>query len=162
MKNFPLLKEEQEAKQSRKQAGNSSARRFSRAMPVAWGDSTKEDEGTEEEDAVVALMARSDSDSDDEPLDSLAQLKDKECGLNKAKLEELLFTLMDECDAINFENCMLKDACSELKRDIRRLEHTNEVLKSEKLEIDKKTLVLHEDLNKLKETLSMKEEVFEH
>jgi len=46
-------------------------------------------------------MARSDSNSDDKPLDSLAQLKDKVRGLNKAKLEELLFTLMDECDAIS-------------------------------------------------------------
>ena len=105
-------------------------------------------------------MARSDTDSDDEPLDSLAQLKDKVRGLNKAKLEDLLFTLMDECDSINSENCMLKDICSELKRDIRELEHENEILKSEKLEVDNKTLVLHEDLNKLKETLSMKEEVF--
>jgi len=87
-------------------------------MLVAWGDSTEEDEGTEEEDATVALIARSDFDSDDEPLDSLAQLKDKVRGLNKAKLEELLFTLMDECDAINFENCMLKDACFELKKRI--------------------------------------------
>ena len=46
-------------------------------MLAAWGDSTKEDEGTEEEDAAVALLARSDSNSDDEPLDSLAQLKNK-------------------------------------------------------------------------------------
>ena len=113
MKNCQLLKEEQEAKQSRKQdrkqAGNSFGRHFSRAMFAAWGDSTEEDEGTEEEDAAIALMAKSDSDSDDEPLDSLAQLKDKLRGLSKAKLEELLFTLMDECDAINSENCMLKD-----------------------------------------------------
>jgi len=84
-------------------------------MLAAWGDSTEEDEGIEEEDAAVALMAKSDSDSDDEPLDSLAQLKDRVCGLSKAKLQELLFTLMDECDAINFENCMLKNACSKLK-----------------------------------------------
>ena len=101
-------------------------------MLAAWEDSTDEDEGTEEEDAAVALMARSDFDSDDEPLDSLAQLKDKVRGLSKAKLEELLFTLIDECDAINFENCMLKDKCSELKKDIRELEHENKILKSEK------------------------------
>ena len=61
-------------------------------------------------------MARSETESDDDSLDSLAQLKDKVRGLNKAKLEKLLFTVMDECDAINSENCMLKDACSELKR----------------------------------------------
>ena len=53
-----------------------------------------------------------------------------------------------------------RDICSELKRDIRELEHENEILKSKKLEVDNKTLVLYEDLNKLKETLSMKEEVF--
>ena len=129
-------------------------------MLAAWGDSTEDGEGTEEEDAAIAFMARSDTYSDDEPLDSLAQLKDKVRGLNKAKLEDLLFILMDECDSINSENCMLKDICSELKRDIRELEHENEILKSEKLEVDNKTLVLHEDLNKLKETLSMKEEVF--
>jgi len=102
-------------------------------------------------------MAKSDSDSDDEPLENLAQLKDKVRGLNKAKLEELLFTLMDECDAINSENCMLKDACSELKKDIRELEHENKILRSEKTEIDMSNLVLHEDLKKLKETLTLKE-----
>jgi len=36
---------------------------------------------------------------------------------------------MDECDAINVENCMLKDVCSELKKNVRMLEHANEVLK---------------------------------
>jgi len=61
---------------------------------------------------------------------------------------------------LKFENCMLKDACSELKMDIRELEHEKKILKSEKIDIDKKTLVLHEDLNKLKGTLSMKEEAF--
>ena len=67
---------------------------------------------------------------------------------------------MDECDSNNFENCMLKDACSELKRDIRELEHENKILKSEKIDVDKKALVLHKDLNKLKDTLSIKEEAF--
>ena len=57
---------------------------------------------------------------------------------------------MDEYDAINFENCMLKDACSELKRDIRELEHENKILKSEKFEIDIENIVLYEDLNKFK------------
>jgi len=113
VKNCPLLKEEQEQeqfrKQDRKQFGNSSARRFSKVMLAACGDTTEDDEASEEAEDVVALMARSESDSDDEPLDSLAQLKEKVRGLNKAKLEEWLFTLMDECDSINAENCMLKD-----------------------------------------------------
>jgi len=55
---------------------------------------------------------------------------------------------------------MLKDACSESKRDFRELEHENKILKSEKIECDMRTLVLQEDLDKLKETLSMKEEAF--
>ena len=105
-------------------------------------------------------MARSESDSDDEPLESLAQLKEKVHGFNKAQLKGLFFTLMDEYDSLNTENCILKDACFDLKNDIRKLEHANKVLKSEKHEVDKKNLVLEEDLDKLKETLSMREEVF--
>jgi len=129
-------------------------------MLAAWGDSTEDNEGTEQEDAALALMARSDSELDVEPLDSLAQLKDKVCGLRKAKLKELLFTLMDECDALNFENCMLKDVCAELKKDIKELEHENKIPKSEKIELDMKNLVLHGDLDKIKETLNLKEEAF--
>jgi len=129
-------------------------------MLAAWGDTIEDDEASEEEETVVALMARSELDSDDEPLDSLAQLKEKVRGLHKAKLKESLFTLMDECDIITIENCMLKDVCSYLKKDVRKLEHANEILKCEKLKVDKKTLILYEDLGKLKETLSMREEVF--
>jgi len=129
-------------------------------MLAAWGDTTEDDEAYEEEEAAVALIACSESDSDDEPLESLAQLKEKVSGLSKANLKKLFFTLMDEYDYINTENCMLKDVCSDLKKDIRKLEHVNEILKSERLEIDEKTLVLYKDLDKLKETLSMKEEVF--
>ena len=40
--------------------------------------------------------------------------------------------MIDECDAINAENCMLKDVCSELKKDVRMLKHANEILKCEK------------------------------
>ena len=87
-------------------------------------------------------MARSESDSNNEPMDSLSQLKKKVRGLNKAKLEVLLFILMDECDAINAKNCMLKDVFSDLKKDIRKLEHANEIIKSERLKVDEKTLAL--------------------
>ena len=77
-KNFPLLNEEQDQewfqKQGSKQVGNGTANRtdrcFSRAMLAAWGDSTEEDEGTKEEDAAVALMAWSESNLEDEPLES--------------------------------------------------------------------------------------------
>jgi len=67
---------------------------------------------------------------------------------------------MDECDALNFENCMLKDACAELKKDVIELEHENKILKSKKIELDMKNLVWHGDLDKIKETLSLKEEAF--
>jgi len=143
-----------------KQAKNSPGRRFSKAILATWGDSTEEEEGPEEEEVVVALMARSDSESDDESLDSLAQLKEHVCSLTKAKLKELLFTLMDECGALTSENCMLKDVCAEIKRDIKELEHENKILNTEKIELDMKNLILHDDLNKFKETLTLKEEVF--
>jgi len=65
MRNCPQLKEEQEAestrKQDRNQTGNSSGRRFSKAMLAAWGDSTAEEDETEEEEAAVALMVKSDT-----------------------------------------------------------------------------------------------------
>ena len=61
-------------------------------------------------------MARSESDSDFEPVESLSQLKDKVHSLSKAKIEELLLTLMGESDAINAENSRLKDVCSKLKK----------------------------------------------
>ena len=129
-------------------------------MLTAWGDSTEEEEGTEEQEAIVALMARSDSETDVESLDSLDQLKEQVCGLSKAKLKELLFTLMDECDALTSENCMLKDVCTEIKRDVKELEHENKTLKSEKVDLDMKHLVLLDDLNKVKETLNLKEAAF--
>jgi len=129
-------------------------------MLAAWGDSTEEEEGTEEEEeAVVAFMVRSDSESNDESLDSLTQLKEQVCGLSKAKLKELLFTLIDECDALTSENCMLKDVCAEIKKDIKELEHENKILKSERIDLGMKNIVLHDDLNKFKETLSSKEEM---
>jgi len=119
-------------------------------MLAAWGETTEYDEASEEEEATVAIMAMSESDSDNEQVDNLSQLQGKVRDLTKAKLEELLFTLMDECDAINVENCMLKDVYSDLQKDVRKLEHVNEVLESERLEVDEKTLILHEDLQRLK------------
>jgi len=75
-------------------------------MLLAWGDSTEDDEASEEEEVIVALMARSESDSDDEPLESLAQLKEKVHSFNKTHLKGLYFTLMNEYDSVNTENCV--------------------------------------------------------
>ena len=58
-------------------------------MLAAWGDSIEDDEASEEEEFVVALMARSESNLDEEPLESLAQLKEKVHGFNKAQLKGL-------------------------------------------------------------------------
>jgi len=164
VKNYPQLKEEQEVelprKQGRKQSENSSDRRFTKAMLAAWGDSTEEEYKTEEEEAAVALMARSDTESDDEPIDRLEQLKNKVCGISKAKLKEFLFTVMDGCDALNSENNMLTDECGKLKRDIKGLEQENKILKNEKIDLDINNLVLHGDLERIKETLTLKEESF--
>ena len=46
-------------------------------MFSAWGDTTEDDEASKEEEAVVALMARSKLDSNDEPLNSIARLKEQ-------------------------------------------------------------------------------------
>ena len=112
-------------------------------------------------------MAKSESELDIELVESLSQLKDKVRGLSKAKVEKLLLTLMDECDAINAENCMLKDVCSKLKKDVRMLERNkqefervNEILKCEKFKADKNTLALCKDLDTLKDLMNTREKVF--
>jgi len=59
---------------------------------AALGETSEEEDGPQEEEAAVALMARSESESDFEPVESLSQLKDKVYGLSKAKVEKLLLT----------------------------------------------------------------------
>jgi len=86
-------------------------------MLAAWGDSTdEEDRSEEEEEGAVALMARSETDFDEGSSDSLIRLKNKVSGLNKHKLKEFLLVLIDECDALHTENCDLRDECDELKK----------------------------------------------
>jgi len=95
IKNCPQLKEDQEAESPKKlfskKDGNSTGKRFTRAMLAAWGDSTDDEEGSEEEaEEAVALMARSKTDFDEGSSDSLIRLKNKVSGLNKNKLKEFL------------------------------------------------------------------------
>ena len=134
---------------------------------AACRETLQEEEFSQEEEAAVALMARSESKSDFKPVESLSQLKDKARCLRKVKIEELLFTLMDECDAINAQNGMLKYGYSELKKDVRmlernkqELEHVNEILKCEKLKADEKTLALCKDPDMLKDLMNTREKVF--
>ena len=105
-------------------------------------------------------MARSEIDSDKESSDSLNRFKNKVSGLNKTKLKEFLFILMDECDALQTENCDLRDECDELKGEIKKLEQENKILKDEKIELDMNNIVLREDLERVKEILRLKEENF--
>jgi len=57
--------------QGRKQLQNSFARHFSKAMMAALGDTLEEDEASEEDKAAAALMARSESESNFESVESL-------------------------------------------------------------------------------------------
>jgi len=130
-------------------------------MLAAWGDSTDEEEGSEEEEeGAVALMARSETDSDEGSSDSLIRLENKVSGLNKHKLKEFLLVVIDECDALHTENCDLRDECDELKKAVLEVEHENKRLKDEKIELDMNNLVLHEDLERTKEILRLKQECF--
>ena len=65
---------------------------------------------------------------------------------------------MDECDALHTENCDLSNECDELKKEVLKLEHENKHLKDEKIELDMNNLVLHEDFERTKEILKLKEE----
>jgi len=71
---------------------------------------------------AVALMAGSESESES---DTLSQLNETVCCATKLKLEKLLWTLFDEFEEVNGENCMVKGVCSELKKDMRLLEKNN-------------------------------------
>ena len=108
MKNCPLLKEEQGSEQVRtrgkKTQLTNAEKRFTKAMMAAWGDTSEEEEDSQDEAEAVALMARngSNSDSDGE------SLKKEVCNLSKKKLEKLIFSLMEECEALTSKNCMLK------------------------------------------------------
>ena len=87
-------------------------------MVVAWGKASKEDDSSQDKAEALVLMARSESKADSESDETMSQFKEKVSGFNKRKILKLLFSLMDECEAISTENCMLKDACSKLKRDV--------------------------------------------
>jgi len=55
-------------------------------MMAVWGDTTEEDEASKEEEAAVTLMAKSESKSDVELVDSLSQLKERYVVLTRQNL----------------------------------------------------------------------------
>ena len=104
---------------------------------AAWGETSEEEDSSQDEAEALVLMARSESEADLESDETMSQFNEKVSGFNKRKNMKLLFSLMDECEAISTENCMLKDTCSKLKGDIRmlkkttqKLEQANEILTS--------------------------------
>ena len=132
---------------------------------AAWGDTSEEEEDSEDGEEVVALMTRTDSDSNSDLIESLPQLKEEVCNLSKRKLEKLVFILMEECEIVNSANCMLKNSCSGLEKDVKRLErkrheleHMNEALMYEKLKINEKALALSKELDILEDLSDKKEE----
>jgi len=105
-------------------------------------------------------MARSESGSDSDG-ENLKEVRN----LSKKKLEKLIFSLMKECEALTSENCMLKSTYSDLEKDVKRLErkrqeleHMNEALMYEMLEINEKALALSKELDILKDLSDKKEE----
>jgi len=93
-------------------------------MVAAWGETSEEEDSSQDEVEALVLMARSESEADSESDETMSQFKEKVSGFSKRKILKLLFSLMDECEAISTENCVLKDTCSKLKRDIQMHENT--------------------------------------
>ena len=129
-------------------------------MVAAWAECSEEEDCSQDEPEALELMAKSDSDTDSESNETMSHIKEKVSGFNKRKILKILFSLMDECEAISIENCMLKDTCSKLKRDVRmfektipELEQTNETLTSKK---DEETFSLRKNLD----LMDKREDVF--
>jgi len=55
-------------------------------MMVAWGDTSKEDEASEQGEEAASLMARGESDSNFEPVESYANSRIRYVVLTKLKL----------------------------------------------------------------------------
>ena len=76
VKNCPLLEEKQRSEQVRtrgKKAQLTNAeKQFTKAIMVAWGDTSEEEEDSQDGEEAVALMARRESDLDLDLIDSLS------------------------------------------------------------------------------------------
>jgi len=132
MKNCPLLKEERGSEQvqtrGKKTQLTNAEKRFTKAMMAAWRDTSEEEEDSQDGEEAVALTAQRESDSDSDLIESLSQLKEEVRNLSKRKLEKLVFTLMEECEIVNSKNCTLKNTCSGLEKDVKRLEEISKNL----------------------------------
>jgi len=115
VKNCHLLKEKQGSEQVRtrgkKTQLTNAEKWFTKPMMAAWGDTLEEKEDSQDGEEAVALMARRESDSDSDSIESLSQLKEEVRNPSMRTLEKLVFTLMEECEIVNSKNCMLKNTC---------------------------------------------------
>ena len=68
VKYCPMQKEEQASEQFRNRGKkpqlSGSAKRFTKAMVAAWGESSEEEDSSQDKVEALALMAKSDSDTD--------------------------------------------------------------------------------------------------
>jgi len=69
------------------------------------GETSEGEDSSQGEATALALTARSESEVDSESSESMSQFNEEVHGFNKAKILKLLFSLMDECEAISTENC---------------------------------------------------------
>ncbi|XP_070017751.1 uncharacterized protein [Nicotiana sylvestris] len=125
-----------------------------KAMVVAWGESSNEDSEDEDgdEQAVMAI-----GESNDEKEVSVIHLKDKINFLSKEKLSELLLDSIGESEIINNEKkqlskeCLiLKAKCKNLKRRASESDSKNTELKNQVLELETIVLELRSENLKLK------------
>ena len=92
LKNCPMQKEEQGLEQFRnrrkKPQLSGSAKR---AMVAAWGETSEEEDSSQDEAEALVLMARSESEADSESDETMSQFKEKISGFNKRKILKFYF-----------------------------------------------------------------------
>ncbi|XP_070026491.1 uncharacterized protein [Nicotiana sylvestris] len=125
-----------------------------KAMVVAWVESSNEDSKGEDEDEQ-ALMVIGESDEESEV--SIIHLKDKIKFLSKERLSELLLDFIDESEDLNNEKEQLSKECVILKAKCKNLglrasksESKNAELKNQVHELDTNVLELRSENLKLK------------
>jgi len=73
-------------------------------MVAAWGETSEEEDSSQDEAEALVLMARSESKDDSESDETMSEFKEKVSGFNKRKILKLLVSLTDEHEAISTEN----------------------------------------------------------
>ncbi|MCD7447483.1 hypothetical protein HAX54_030349 [Datura stramonium] len=147
IKDCPLLKEEQRRNSKKHQELASKA--FKKAMKATWGETSDEESEGEDGESNLALMAKSDTDSDSESSEvSLSGLKTQVLNLSKRKVTKLLLSLIDERQQMSVEKVETLKNFSSLKSEYK-------FLKREKIELENVVKALNAEISKLEETVSV-------